>query len=500
MVQPQTRTQITTQTQLPSQSTHHYPSLGYFKRPGVTILVTSLFFFYLGYGVLQLTGPDAFLIAVCRRTLNDGSLTEYASACQTDAIHTKVATMGGRLRTAGSLVGLLVKIHIYKLSDRYGRKPVIVMSMVAVLFAYLLQWGFVTYALSVPLFLWIIPNIVFCTHFLMDFFLIYLADAASASKGKRSLQELATDVSFFYAFILFLGALIGPMLANTVVATNAAGSSFAEMSKLGLMLVFAGVCCVVVILPESTTLESRDRATVKWDAEWSVLKWDERLIYVFNFVAPISKVLRLAPSPQDKRKNSFLLAYLALFGLYGTSQYTGFLFYKRQWNWGMQEITILNVEVTIILIVSQIFLGPLFVNTAEKLLNNTTSSTPVAILGCKLQAVLTFVVGFFQLLFASQTIGTLAAILSGLSGTFISSTIALQMGLGPPENMSVIMGGIGVARSLVAVPSEMILAVLFVTTISAPRIYQAALMAVDAVSLVLLGAASRENTGSIMLP
>lgn len=74
------------------------------------------------------------------------------------------------------------------------------------------------------------------------------------------------------------------------------------------------------------------------------------------------------------------------------------------------------------------------------------------------------------------------------------------MGLGPPENMSVIMGGIGVARSLVAVPSEMILAVLFVTTISAPRIYQAALMAVDAVSLVLLGAASRENTGSIMLP
>ncbi|KAG5373076.1 hypothetical protein CJU90_0744 [Yarrowia sp. C11] len=408
--------------------------------------------------------------------------------------------MGGLLRTAGSLIGLLIKMHIYKLSDRYGRKPVIVMSMVAFLIAYILQWGFVTHSLSVPLFMWIIPNIVFCTHYLMDFFLIYLADAASASKGKRSLQELATDVSFFYAFILFLGALIGPMLANTVVATNAGASSISEMSKLGLMLSFAGVCCVVVILPESTTLESRNRATVKWDAEWSVLKWNERLLYIFNFVAPMTKVLRLAPSPQDRQKNSFLLAYLALYGLYGTSQYTGFLFYKRQWNWGMQEITVLSVEVTIILIVSQIFLGPLFVNTAEKLLNNTTSSTPVAILGCKLQAILTFTVGILQLLIPSQTIGMLAPILSGLSGTFISSTIALQMGMGPPENMSVIMGGIGVARSMVAVPSEMILAVLFVTTISAPRIFQAALMVVDVISLILLAAASKENTGSIMLP
>ncbi|KAG5360542.1 hypothetical protein CJU89_3617 [Yarrowia sp. B02] len=489
----------TSEPQTQTQTQRNYPSLGYFKRPGVTILITSLFFFYLGYGVLELTGPDAFLMAVCRRALNDGSLTEYASVCQTDDIHTKVATYGGRLRTAGSIVGLLVKIHIYKFSDRYGRKPVIVMSMVAVLGAYLLQWGFVSYSLKVPLFLWVVPNIVFCTHFLMDFFLIYLADVASASKGKRSLQELATDVSFFYAFILFLGALIGPMLANTV-AVGAVGSSFSEMSKLGLILVFAGVCCVIVILPESTTQESRDRATVKWDAEWSNLKWDERVLYIFNPLTPITRVLRLAPSPQDRQKNSFLLGYLSLFGIYGTAQYTGFLFYKRQWNWGMQEITVLSVEVTIILIVSQIFLGPLFVNTAEKLLNNNTSSTPVAILGCKLQSLLTFSVGFFQLLFSSHTVGTLAPILSGLSGTFISSTIALQMGLGPPEDMSVIMGGIGVARSLVSVPSEMILAVLFVSTISAPRIFQAALMAVDAVSLALLALASRENTGSIMLP
>lgn len=450
---------------------------------------------------MQLIGPDAFLVAVCRRTLNDGSLTEYASVCQTDEIHKKVATFGGRLRTAASLVGLLIKTHIYTLSDRYGRKPVIVVSMVAVLLAYLLQWGFVTYSLSVHPFWWIFPNIVFCTNFLMDFFLIYVADASSASKGKRSLQDLATDVSFLYAFILFLGALIGPMLANTVAETST-GSSLSDMSKLGLMLAFAGVCCVVVILPESTTQESRNRATVKWDAQWSVLKWDERVIHVFNFLAPITKLLRLAPSPQDRQKNSFLLAYLSLFGLYGTSQYTGFLFLKRQWNWGLQEISILNVEVTVILIISQIFLGPLFVNTAEKLLNNTTSATPVAILGCKLQAILTFGVGFFQLMFSShKSVGALAVLLSGLAGTFVSSTIALQMGLGPPENMSAIMGGIGVARSMVSAPGEMLLAVLFVTTISAPRIYQAFFMVVDAFSLVLLGAASRDSTGgSVMLP
>lgn len=488
-------------TQPPQQprAQNHYPSIGYFKRPGVAILIISLFFFYLGYGVLQLTGPDAFLIAVCRRTLHDGSLNEYASVCQTDAIHTKVATMGGRLRTAGSIVGLLIKIHIYKFSDRYGRKPIIVLSMIAVLVAYLMQWAFVAYSLSVPIFMWVLPNIVFCTHFLMDFFLIYLADAASASKGKRSLQDLATDVSFFYAFILFLGALIGPVLANSVVGETT-GSSFTEMSKLGLMLVFAGLSCVIVILPESTTQESRSRAMVKWDAEWSSLQWDERVVYVFNFLSPITTVLGLAPSPQDKRKNTFLLGYLSLYGLYGTSQYTGFLFYKRQWNWGMQEITVLSMEVTIIMIVSQIFLGPLFVNTAEKLLNNSTSSTPVAILGCKLQAILTFTVGVFQLVFGSKTAGSLAPILSGLSGTFISSTIALQMGLGPPENMSVIMAGIGVSRSLVSVPSEMLLAVLFVSSISAPGIFQAALMAGDVVSLVLLGLASRDVTGSVVLP
>lgn len=473
---------------------------GYFKRPGVTLLVASLFFFYLGHGVLLMSGPDSFLLAVCRRTLNDDTLPETSRACQTNEIHALVATYGGRVRTVSSVLGLLIKIHIYKWSDRVGRKPVIVGSIAAVWLAYLCQWLFTEYCSYVSLAWWVLPNIVFCTHFLLDFFLIYLADVASAQKGKRSLQDLATDVSFFYAFILFLGALVGPALAN-IVAENAVGSSVSDLNKLGLILVFAGLCCVTMILPESTTPESRERAKVKWEAESHTNSQPlKRAKQFVDFKAPVQAVVDMAQSQLDKRNARYILGYLSLYALYGTFQYTGFLFYKRQWGWGMEEITMLNVEVTIILIASQVFLGPLFVSKAEAwFAAASTSSMPVALLGCKLQTIMTFGVGLIQLLFSTSSVVAITNLVSGVAGTFISSVIALQMSLGPPESMSTIMGGIGVARSVISIPSETIISYLFVSALSAPRLFLATFLVIDSISLALLYLVRIPTTGAIQL-
>lgn len=468
--------------------------VGYFRRPTLTTLTIALFFFMIAHGVLAEVSPDSLLLVACRRQFDSGDLTEHSPQCRSTQMYKHVAMRTARVNLLADVGALLIKVHIFKLSDRIGRKPVIVGGIAATVLAYAAQWLFVHTWRYVPLGAFVVPHIILRCNVLVPFAVIYLADVST--RESQNVERLCMDLAYFTALMVFLANIVGPTIANYIGGQGfemPVQSDIDGIFRVGITLGIQGVCVAWWMLPESTTEAQRARAVVKHDAEMPT-GTKARLFAWFDFMAPVKKLIGTTSHSRDMRNKYVIIGLKSTAEITMATASATQMYLEHRFGLTKGDVSVLQSISATVCVFSIIVLGPLYYNFLAPIINDVVSGNPTGaqfkfnpahVLGLRLTY---FIIALSDTIrvFSPGASGFITGLLlSGLAFIFAPSIYSFLIYLGPHENMAAILGGLGVIQSLVAIPAEFWMHLFYSITLETPWVFLTFFMSLSWFLMVL---------------
>ena len=303
----------------------------WYKRPSIYWLLPAFLPFTIGFGGILVPKTYLVLDLICQDYLSDRSMKDptfhfmpviFGSEnpqCRDPHVQSLVAKFQLYSSLLSGIFSALVSPYLGALSDRIGRKPIMVYSSLGLFFAEIITIIVGTHAGQISVY-WILLGSFLdgiCGSFTAGMACAFAYATDTSPPERRSVA-----MGYFHG-VLFLGIAIGPIFAGYLIerSGNIMIAFYVVIACHAFFMLF-----VTLVVPESLSNERQQFARKKYDLSMTEVrkqKWTTTLRN-YNFFAPLKVLSPRGPGTSTKlRRNLFLLAAIdtLMFGVaMGTMQ------------------------------------------------------------------------------------------------------------------------------------------------------------------------------------
>ncbi|ORY15171.1 tetracycline-efflux transporter-like protein [Clohesyomyces aquaticus] len=334
--------------------------LPWWKRPSIFWLIPPFLLSTIAFGGIIVPKLNLILELICHDYYADQStdigplkLGEEAKNCRTDEVSSRVALFLLYGSLCSGILSAITSPKLGALSDRYGRKKLLMVTTLGMLVGEILTIFAAKYPETVDV-NWIIVG--YAVDGLCGSFIVGMALAHSYATDCTPPQKRNVAFAYFHA-CLFTGIAIGPILAGKIIK-NTGSVLLVFYLALGAHLIFIGF---LLFIPESLSKARQETAREKYRAEIELLgpaaDWINQLRSV-NLFRPLKILYPTGPgSSSALRWNLLLLAATdtIVFGVAMGAMGVIVIYLNREFGWGNYEtskfVSIVNTSRVLALLV-----------------------------------------------------------------------------------------------------------------------------------------------------
>jgi MFS family permease len=399
--------------------------------------------------------------------------------CQNDAVSSRSALFLLYGSLCSGILSAVTSPKLGALSDRYGRKKVMIFNTVGALFGEVLTILAAKYPETVHV-NWILVG--YCLEGLSGSFIVGMAVAHAYASDCTSPQRRSVAFSYFHA-CLFAGIAIGPALAGYVINARQKVVGHTEAVLLIFYVALAAhgvfIACLVFLIPESLTKARQEAARQRHREEMEKLgpssDWINQLRHI-NFFKPLEILWPTCPgSSSTLRWNLVLLAATdtIMFGVAMGAMGVLLVYTRRQFGWHELETgrfaTIVNSSRVIALLVilpllTRIFRGK---NAHTRMRKSGSDLFDLSIIRAAIffdmMGYLGFILARRGELFALS--GALAAV-GGIGNPTLGAALTKHV---PQDKVGQLLGATGLLHAVARVVGPIIFSGIYSATVSSFR-------------------------------
>ncbi|KAK9463728.1 major facilitator superfamily domain-containing protein [Lipomyces oligophaga] len=330
------------------------------RNPSVYFLLPAFLLLTTERGALMAPKLNILLSLICRSSSNDiellASVGDVDPSCQTPVVHAHLSKFNMTVGLIQGILSAIVAPKLGNLSDRLGRCPILVFSVVGPLIANVIVI-LISRSSGIYDYRWFWAAAIF--DGITGSAAAVMATAQAYATDCTMPEDRASVFGLFHA-CLFLGFATGPAMGGYIIKVtgNMMSTFYFAIVMQVIFMVF-----VAFVLPESISAQSREsarqahaRAIQDQAEQFGSASSLHDLVHRINFIAPL-KVLRPTNGVRlDIRRNLVILALIdtAMIGIRGGSATITILYSELTFGWASAEtgyfISMLNTVRAVVLI------------------------------------------------------------------------------------------------------------------------------------------------------
>lgn len=455
-----------------------FDGLPWYRVPSIWWILVPFFVMACAFGGIITPKLNLILDLVCREYLSDRELTEPGfiaipvdfnngdnDQCRIPEVQSRVAalTTWGNLITG--LLSAIISPKLGALSDRYGRKPFLVITSIGTIAGEVITIIAATYAETFPV-SWLLLS--YALDGLTGSFILSMTVSNAYVTDCTSPERRSIQFGYLHA-CLFTGVALGPILMGLIVKWT---HQIVIVFYMAIVVHVLFVLWVGIVIPESLSKRRREEAhklhlaeTLKTGPERDLIN----TIRGMNILEPLKILYPTGPgtTPALRRNLIFLAAVdTIVFGVAMGALQVLIIYLNYQFGWKTYEsgvfMTIVNSSRVFGLVAVLPLLTYLFGGKGER----TAKGCDNFDLGIIRASVAFDTLGFFGYTLARTgavfTLSGVAASLGGIGSPTLQSALTKHVS---PERTGQLLGAIGLLHALARVVSPTVFGFIYYATV-----------------------------------
>ncbi|KAG0672785.1 hypothetical protein C6P40_003297 [Pichia californica] len=230
------------------QERETHATLKWYRRPSVIMISLMLFLYTFSAGISMSSELQMVLQGVCY-SYNHGELTD----CSSNGVQQANANIQKWTNFISSIIKILVSTKIGKMSDIYGRKPVILVTFImTALSKFLLIFVLQPQYFSFNSFLAsnLVDSLGGCVYVMLGSANSYTIDVVHEKNRLQAMGQITGA--------LFLGLSLGPLFSSFLSASFSIEPTY--LIGLSATMMFLSILLVILVIPESRGLKLKNKS------------------------------------------------------------------------------------------------------------------------------------------------------------------------------------------------------------------------------------------------